>query len=187
MDDAGGAGVIRGCRSERYRGACRRLYAAVVAPRPTSSRMLLLRLCLLVVWRSLEGLGADPLPWLYAVARRTLANSLRAQLGQAAPGARLAAQQASVADEIPYWWRFPSRFAALCLGWASVELEVVLLVAWEELSPREAAVAAGCSGVAFRARPPPRTPRAGRPNKSGRGAVVQPRASASEERALGRE
>ncbi len=134
----------------------------------------------LVAWRSLEGLGADPLPWLYAVARRTLANSLRAQRRQAAPGARLAAQQASVADEIPVLVEVSEPVRSALLGLGEREREAVLLVAWEELSPREAAVAAGCSGVAFRAR----LYRARRElaDKLGRGAVVQPRASVSEER-----
>src|ERR1700689_3282677 len=31
----------------------------------------------LVAWRSLERVPGDPLPWLYGVARRTLANQLR--------------------------------------------------------------------------------------------------------------
>lgn len=133
----------------------------------------------LVAWRSLERLGPDPLPWLYGVAWRTLANSLRAQRRQVALGTRLASERGPVTHDLALLEEVSEPVRAALLGLGEREREAVLLIAWEELSPREAAIAAGCSGVAFRAR----LYRARRElaDALGRGAVLQAPSSVSEE------
>ena len=103
----------------------------------------------LVAWRSLERLHGDPLPWLYGVARLVLANDSRSRRRRLALWARLAGQpqpSSAVCDEVSE----PLRAALLALG--EREREALLLIAWEGLTPAQAARASGCSAVAFRGR-----------------------------------
>lgn len=107
----------------------------------------------LVAWRALDSVPREPLPWLYGVARRTLANHRRGHLRSAALSARLTRtlvpppeQEAPICEEVE-----PQLRAAL-LALTARECEALLLVAWEELSPAQAASALGCSSAAFRVR-----------------------------------
>ncbi len=107
----------------------------------------------LVAWRALDSVPGEPLPWLYGVARRTLANHRRGNLRSAALSARLTRtlvlppeQEGPVSEEIE-----PQLRDAL-LALTVREREALLLVAWEELSPAQAANALGCSRAAFRVR-----------------------------------
>jgi RNA polymerase sigma-70 factor (ECF subfamily) len=96
-----------------------------------------------VCLRRIEDVPREPLPWLYAVARKTLANERRRQ-------ARVAPADPGVAYEPE-----PVGDAGLAAAFASLsddEREVLRLVAWEGLSPGEAAAVLGCSGVAARVR-----------------------------------
>jgi RNA polymerase sigma factor (sigma-70 family) len=98
----------------------------------------------LVCWRKLDDVPAEPLPWLYAVARKTLANHRR-KLAREAPhrAAVAAAEPDPVGDGA-----LATAFAAL----SERDREVLRLVAWEGLALREAAVVLGCSAVACRVR-----------------------------------
>ncbi len=105
----------------------------------------------LVAWRSLGHVHGDPLPWLYGVARRVLANDLRRQHRRSVLTARLAQepdreQTTVLSTEVTE----PMRRALLALG--EHEREALLLVAWEGLKPAQAAAAAGCSSATFRMR-----------------------------------
>ncbi|MGH2916293.1 MAG: RNA polymerase sigma factor [Solirubrobacteraceae bacterium] len=106
----------------------------------------------LVAWRRLDTIGDDPLPWLLGVARRTLANHFRAERRRGDLALRI--ERATVADEPP--WEPPAtmsrELAAAVASLSAAEREALLLVAWEELEPRRAARAAGCSPAAFRVR-----------------------------------
>jgi RNA polymerase sigma-70 factor (ECF subfamily) len=96
-----------------------------------------------VCLRRIEDVPREPLPWLYAVARKTLANERRRQ-------ARVAPADPGVAYEPE-----PLGDAGLAAAFASLsddDREVLRLVAWEGLSPRESADVLGCSGVAARVR-----------------------------------
>ena len=106
----------------------------------------------LVVWRSLDRVPADPLPWLYAVARRVLANDRRARGRRSALAARLWAQRGSAGDEPPLVGGVSEPVRGALLSLSEAEREAVLLIAWEELTPSEAAMALGCSAAAFRVR-----------------------------------
>lgn len=106
-----------------------------------------------VAWRRIDRLPpGDELPWLYSIARRVLANELRG----ARRRERLLFALASAGTPTP---REPADlvetrtaiFAALA-ELPEAQREVVLLVAWEGLSNREAAVALGCSIPAFELR-----------------------------------
>jgi RNA polymerase sigma-70 factor, ECF subfamily len=99
----------------------------------------------LVCWRKLDQVPREPLPWLYAVARKTLANHYRASVRpEGAPERR--AEEAFPAIEGD---RVLARaFARL----SEPDREVLRLVAWEHLSLRAAARVLGCSHVACRVR-----------------------------------
>src|ERR1700722_4703119 len=107
----------------------------------------------LVAWRALDSVPGEPLPWLYGVARRTLANHRRGHLRSAALSARLTRtlvqppeQEGLVSAEVE------PRLRDALLALTVREREALLLVAWEGLSPAQAASALGCSSAAFRVR-----------------------------------
>jgi RNA polymerase sigma-70 factor (ECF subfamily) len=97
----------------------------------------------LVCWRKLDGVPEEALPWLYAVARKALANHRRRLARQAPPRAAIAGEPDPVGDGA-----LASAFAAL----SDRDREVLRLVAWEGLSLRDAAAVLGCSAVACRVR-----------------------------------
>lgn len=92
----------------------------------------------LVVWRRLERVPDDPLPWLLGVARRVLANRRRSVRRAAALRVRLGAAGTAPAPR-------PSDHSVLAalsqLG--ESDRELLLLIAWEGLSQAEAAQALG--------------------------------------------
>lgn len=104
-----------------------------------------------VAWRRLDEVPDPPLPWLYGVARRVLANQLRGvhrarrltdRVGAVAGGdAPLPDHAEQVAGRLA--------LAAAFDGLAEADREVLRLVAWEGLSLRDGATAAGCSLPAF--------------------------------------
>ena len=107
----------------------------------------------LVAWRRLDQAPRpDPLPWLLAVARRQLANQLRAQRRRGALGDRL---RGLLPTQSPGWeppgGLDPELVAALG-ALSDAEREALLLVAWEGLDGARAARAADCSPAAFRVR-----------------------------------
>jgi len=101
----------------------------------------------LICWRKLERIPDEPLPWLYAVARKTLANQrrrlAREQRVDAADPASAVAELEPVGDTA-----LAAAFAAL----SERDREVLRLIAWEGLSLSQAAVVLGCSALACRVR-----------------------------------
>src|SRR5213082_2616144 len=100
----------------------------------------------LVCWRKLDEVPRDPLPWLYAVARKTLANHYRAAAPRELPVRLSPGEDAFLPierDDV-----LAEAFARL----SEADREVLRLVAWEQLSLRAAARALGCSQVACRVR-----------------------------------
>lgn len=114
----------------------------------------------LVVWRRLQHVPADPLPWLYGVARRVVANHRRGVHRAAQLVDRIAAVaviekadwplRADPGEAVPSSLRFAEQFNRL----SEDDREVLALVAWEGLSARRTAAALGCStgAVAMRLR-----------------------------------
>jgi RNA polymerase sigma-70 factor, ECF subfamily len=99
----------------------------------------------LVCWRKLDQVPREPLPWLYAVARNTLANHHRVTARQVrAPDRRADEAFSPIADDHV----LARAFARL----SEPDREVLRLVAWEHLSLRDAARALDCSHVACRVR-----------------------------------
>ncbi len=106
----------------------------------------------LVAWRALDGVPAEPLPWLYGVARRTLANHRRGRRRSAALSARLTHVAVEPPEPEMLGESIDPALRDALLELSEREREALLLVAWEGLSPTQAAGALGCSGAAFRVR-----------------------------------
>lgn len=100
----------------------------------------------LVAWRRLDDIPSEPLPWLLGVARKCLANINRREGRQVALRQRLAyVTRPSSADE-PSTERATSPAVLDALARLTVgERDVLTLLAWEGLTPDEAAVVLACS------------------------------------------
>lgn len=106
----------------------------------------------MVAWRRLEDIPAgDERPWLLGVAGKIRANQLRGEHRRSRLVARLVTQLPdppvlTVAHDID-----PELTAAL-RELPPRDRELILLVAWDELTPAEAAKVVGCTAVAARVR-----------------------------------
>jgi RNA polymerase sigma-70 factor (ECF subfamily) len=99
-----------------------------------------------IAWRRLDDVPADdPLPWLYGTAR----NLFLAEARRSAPSAAVTADEEHV--DQPSVELHPTLERAL-RGLSQLDREALLLVAWEDLTPGQAAKALGISPVAFRVR-----------------------------------
>lgn len=106
----------------------------------------------LIAWRRFDSVSVDPLPWLYGVARRVLANQLRSDRRRVALLDRL---RLDAGFDDP-GWETPEglrpELATVVASLSAVEREALLLTAWEGLTPERGARAVGCSSSAFRVR-----------------------------------
>jgi RNA polymerase sigma-70 factor (ECF subfamily) len=100
----------------------------------------------LVVWRRLDDLPAEPLPWLYGTARRVLANQHRAVRRRERLHTRLAAVEPGGAGQVD------GRVLAALGALRASDRELLMLVAWEGLTPTQAATVLGYSANACRIR-----------------------------------
>jgi RNA polymerase sigma factor (sigma-70 family) len=107
-----------------------------------------------VVWRRRDLIPEEPLPWLYGIALRVVANQRRSGQRRRRLGDRLeheASSQAARPEPVDALHRrdaFSRAFQRL----SEDEREVLRLVVWDGLDTREAASVLGCSGAAFRVR-----------------------------------
>ena len=96
-----------------------------------------------VCLRRIDDVPAHALPWLYAVARKTLANERRRRSRQVQAETEIAYEPEPVGD---------TQLAGAFAGLSEADREVLRLVAWEGLSGRDAARVLECSPVACRVR-----------------------------------
>jgi RNA polymerase sigma-70 factor (ECF subfamily) len=104
----------------------------------------------LVAWRRFTEVPAVPLPWLYGVARRVIANQRRSaeRLAQVAerlaaaslPAAAARCEPTAAESEIVSATAFAAAFQRL----SDADREVLALIGWEGLSVRDAATVLGC-------------------------------------------
>lgn len=91
---------------------------------------------LLVLWRRLDAVPPDPLPWAYGIARNCLANAERSRRRQLRLAARIAVvdppSEASAIDPSPDE-RVQSALSAL----RGSDVELLRLWSWEGLGPSE--------------------------------------------------
>ena len=107
----------------------------------------------LIAWRRLDDVPGDALPWLYAVARRTLANQRRSATRRVALEQRLAGAVAAAGSGDPSERLNAGELLRVALARLSErDREALILVAWHGLSGARAARAAGCTRAAFEVR-----------------------------------
>ena len=107
----------------------------------------------LIAWRRLGEVPAEPAAWLFGVARRVIADQLRADVRRAALSARLTTMSGRADCPDPAE-EFGQRHLALT-ALASLrepDREILLLIAWDGLSPPLAANALGISRLSFAVR-----------------------------------
>lgn len=108
----------------------------------------------LVAWRRLDDVpgGDQALMWLYGVARRVLANQQRGERRRRRLADQLARELVPTLQAVKPPDVIGRPVLAALAGLGSDDREVLLLAAWEELSPREIGAVLGISQVAARSR-----------------------------------
>jgi RNA polymerase sigma-70 factor (ECF subfamily) len=100
-------------------------------------------------WHRVAAIPEPPLPWLLGVARNVVRERYRDQARQAGLAAELRAwveqAQADVADGVAERAAVLAALARL----TEADRELLTLVAWHGLSPREAAQVVGCSAATY--------------------------------------
>jgi RNA polymerase sigma-70 factor, ECF subfamily len=104
-----------------------------------------------IAWRRRDAIPSEPLPWLYGVARRVLANQRRAAGRQGRVTRRLA-QDAPAADFTETAARELKPILAALSRLRDNDRELLMLVAWEGLTPADAAKVLGVTALACRLR-----------------------------------
>lgn len=105
-----------------------------------------------VAWRRFGELPAEPIGWLLAVTRRTIANQRRSVDRQQALSERLASRPMDHPRD-PAEMVAERRTVYAALDRLSPDdREILMLVGWDGLDRREAARVVGCSPVAFAVR-----------------------------------
>jgi RNA polymerase sigma-70 factor (ECF subfamily) len=106
----------------------------------------------LIAWRRRGEVRGDPLPWLLGIARRVLANQLRSARRAGALHARIGASLNSN-GQVPVPEAMGDSAVSIALAALSErDREVLLLIAWDDLSSPQAAAVLGCTSTALRVR-----------------------------------
>jgi RNA polymerase sigma-70 factor (ECF subfamily) len=102
-----------------------------------------------VAWRRLGEAPEFPLPWLFVIARGVAANARRSGQRREALHERLVQQPAEHAAETA---DVPADAVAALARLGERDRELLTLLAWDDLTPQEAAEALGISHAALRVR-----------------------------------
>ncbi|HZT83915.1 MAG TPA: sigma-70 family RNA polymerase sigma factor [Gaiellaceae bacterium] len=146
-------------RRERFEAVYRELYAAICGyalrrVRQPEDAAELIAETFATLWRRFDRCpqGAELRPWLFGVARRVIANQRRGERRRSALSERLAAHldRAALDTVAPAYDTSPLARAFASLN--ESDRELLSLVAWEELTREELAVALGTSRAVVRLR-----------------------------------
>jgi RNA polymerase sigma-70 factor (ECF subfamily) len=111
-----------------------------------------------IAWRRIADVPvAEPLPWLYAVARNVWRNTARRDRRRRELLARFRLRSPEEAGQDPGRLE-PGALRAALASLREDDQEILRLVAWEDLSPAEIAVVLDCSPNAARTRLQPPLP-----------------------------
>jgi RNA polymerase sigma factor (sigma-70 family) len=105
----------------------------------------------MIAWRRVDEIPADATPWLFAVARNVLRNTRRADTRRARMHARLPRPDVELPHEPEPIVEIDRVRAALALL-PEQDRELLVLVAWDECTPQQAAAVLGWSPGATRVR-----------------------------------
>jgi RNA polymerase sigma factor (sigma-70 family) len=103
-------------------------------------------------WRHFRRLPAEPLPWLYRVARNSLANEDRAARRQVRLAERIAGRGVEHAADHAVSVVADAGLRDALARLSVADREALLLIGWEGLTNDDAAKVMGCSAVAFKVR-----------------------------------
>jgi RNA polymerase sigma-70 factor (ECF subfamily) len=104
--------------------------------------------CMAIAWRRLDDIPADdPLPWLLGCARRIVLAQYRRERGRVSLD-----DVPEAAFEAPEPVGLDAALSEALGSLGDLDREALLLVAWEDLTPTQAARALGINPVAFRVR-----------------------------------
>ena len=103
-------------------------------------------------WRHAGRLPAEPLPWLYRVARNSLANEQRAARRQTRLAERIARRGVEPAPDHAVAVVADAGLRQALGRLPAGDREALLLIGWEGLDHTDAARVMGCSAVAFKVR-----------------------------------
>ena len=102
-----------------------------------------------IAWRRLADVPRDdPCPWLYATARNLVLEEAR----RSARASKALLRESDVAVAGPELDELDPALAQALHSLSPVDQEALLLIAWEDLTPNQAAKALGIKPVAFRVR-----------------------------------
>jgi RNA polymerase sigma factor (sigma-70 family) len=131
-----------------FRGHAARVYAFALRRTNSQAAQDVTAETFLIAWRRRAEMPAEPLPWLYGIARGVLANEMRAANRRGALASRIATEAHPWACAATDDHLILEALAAL----RESDREALLLCAWEGLSTKEAATVLGCSATAFAVR-----------------------------------
>ncbi|MFG1690307.1 RNA polymerase sigma factor [Nonomuraea sp. NPDC049269] len=132
-----------------YDGCRQRVWAYVVSRAGRQVADEVVSETFAIAWRRLDDVPEPALPWLLGVARNVLRDNIRAETRREALNAELRAwTEGDVADQVTERLGVLRALAEL----PEDDREVLLLIAWQGLSPKDAARVIGCSSAAFRVR-----------------------------------
>ncbi|AGZ41820.1 RNA polymerase sigma factor [Actinoplanes friuliensis] len=103
-------------------------------------------------WRHFSRLPEEPLPWLYRVARNSLANEERAARRQLRLAERIARRGVPQAPDHALEVIADAGLRDALRQLPALDREALLLIGWEDLDHDAAAKVLGCSAVAFKVR-----------------------------------
>ena len=106
----------------------------------------------LVAWRRLDRVPTDALPWLYATARRVIANERRRHSRAERLGKRVEAEPRSASPDPGESVTDGIRVRMALATLSERDREVLLLTEWEQLGAAEAAHVLGCTKASFTVR-----------------------------------
>jgi RNA polymerase sigma-70 factor, ECF subfamily len=105
-----------------------------------------------IAWRRLRDVPEESLPWLLGVARRVMANRWRGATREAALRDRMMSERPRLAPSASITRESPQGVLRALGAMREKDRETLLLVAWEGLTPAQAAEALGVSPNTFSAR-----------------------------------
>jgi RNA polymerase sigma factor (sigma-70 family) len=144
MDNEAGAERFRRLHAETYADLLRFVERRV----PDSESEDIVSTVFLTAWRRFDDLPDDARPWLFAVARKTMANRTRGMLRRQALDIRLVSLPAAESDDA---MAVAARID-LERAWRSLrpaDREVLALVAFDGLTDEQAATVVGCRRSTF--------------------------------------
>lgn len=140
--------IDRRAAEERFREVFAHLGAVTAYARRRGSRDAdgIAAEAMSIAWRRLADVPRDdPLPWLYATARNLLLAERRAT-------SRVAASEPEPSVPAPDLQELDAQLDHALRSLRPTDREALLLVAWEDLAPAQAARALGLNPTAFRVR-----------------------------------